>query len=321
MWSFLIMVLGLGLIIYGANILVDGASALAKKYNIPNIVIGLTVVAFGTSAPELAVTSYASLSGNAEIAIGNVVGSNICNILLILGLTSIIYPLDILRNTLLKEIPLSLLAAIILFVMINDQMLGNGTENILSLSDGIILLSFLVIFMYYLLHLAKMSNEKDYLVIQNMTTYKSLFFILGGLTLLIVGGKIFVDSASILAVEMGMSKAVIGLTIVAFGTSAPELVTCIVAALKKNTDIAVGNIIGSNIFNVFLILGIGSVISPLQRGNISDIDLYICILASVLLLVARYIFGQKRITKWEGVAFVAIYVVYIGYQVEQVISH
>jgi cation:H+ antiporter len=318
MLSFLLLVLGLVMIVYGANILVDGAAAVAKKYQISNIVIGLTVVAFGTSAPELAVSSYAAVSGNSEIAIGNVVGSNICNILLILGITSIIYPLDILKNTVLKEIPLSLLAAIVLYIMVNDKLLGNGESNILSMSDGFILLSFLVIFMYYLTHLAKTSTEEDDIVILNMPKYKSLLFILGGLVLLVVGGKVFVDHASELAIEMGMSKAVVGLTIVALGTSMPELATSIVAALKKNTDIAVGNVIGSNIFNVFLVLGVGSVISPLQRGSISDIDLYVCILASIALLIASYILGRNRITKWEGIAFVTMYAVYMGYQVGQV---
>ncbi len=319
MLSFLILVLGLGLVVYGANILVDGAAALAKKYNIPNIVIGLTVVAFGTSSPELAISTYSAFTGNSEIAIGNVLGSNIANILLILGVTAIIFPLTILRNTVLKEIPLSVLAAIIVFVMVNDITLANESKNIISLSDGIILLSFLAIFMYYLVHLAQTSGEDEDLSIPNMSKAKSILFIIAGLLLLIGGGKLFVDSAVSLALSFGMSQAVIGLTIVAIGTSLPELATSVVAALKKNSDIAVGNVVGSNIFNVFFILGASSIISPLDRGNITNIDLYACIFASVVLLASGYVMGRHKVTKVEGIIFVLLYIIYLGYQVQQAV--
>jgi cation:H+ antiporter len=317
MLSFLILVLGLGMVVYGANILVDGAAALAKKYNIPNIVIGLTVVAFGTSSPELAISTYSAFTGNSEIAIGNVVGSNIANILLILGVTAIIYPLSILKNTVLKEIPLSLLAAIIVYVMVNDIAFANESKNIISFSDGIILLAFLAIFMYYLIHLAQTSGEDEDLTILNMSKAKSILYIIGGLALLIGGGKLFVDSAVELAMSFGMSKAVIGLTIVAIGTSLPELATSIVAALKKNSDIAVGNVVGSNIFNIFFILGASSVISPLERGNITDIDLYACIFASLVLLASGYVMGRHKVTKAEGIIFVLLYIGYLSYQVQQ----
>jgi cation:H+ antiporter len=318
MLNFLFLVIGLTLVVFGANILVDGAASLAKKFNIPNIVIGLTVVAFGTSSPELAISTYSAATGSSEIAIGNIVGSNIANILLILGITSIIYPLTILRNTVLKEIPLSLLAAIILFVMVNDVALANESKNIISLSDGIILLSFLAIFMYYLVHLAKTSGEDEEISIINMSKSKSILYIIGGLAFLISGGKVFVDAAVKLAESFGMSQAVIGLTIVAVGTSLPELATSVVAALKKNSDIAVGNIVGSNIFNVFFILGISSVISPLPKGQIDNIDLYTCIFASLVLLGASYFFGKHKITKYEGIFFLVCYIVYLSYQVSKV---
>ncbi len=317
MISFLILVLGLGLVVYGANIMVDGSASLAKSYQIPNIVIGLTVVAFGTSSPELAISAYSAYTGNAEIAVGNVVGSNIFNIFFILGVTAIIYPLTILKNTVLKEIPLSLLAAIILYVMLKDSIFGVG-ENVLSLGDSLLLLAFMTIFMYYLVHLAKTSNEDEDLNIPRMTRFKSLLFIIGGITLLVAGGKLFVDSAVELATNLGMSQAVIGLTIVAAGTSLPELATSVVAALKKNSDIAVGNIVGSNIFNIFFILGVSGIIRPLPQGSISDFDLFTCIGASVALLLSGYIFGKHKITKAEGVIFLILYVVYIGYQVQQV---
>lgn len=315
MISFLLLILGLVLVVYGANLLVDGASSLAKKYKIPNIVIGLTVVAFGTSAPEFIVSTYAAYTGNSDIAIGNVVGSNIFNIFFILGVSSIMFPLTILKNTVLKEIPLSLLAAIVVYVLVNDILLSRGSENIISFGDGLILLSFFVIFMYYLVHLAKTSGEDDGLTIKDMTKFKSLLLILGGLVLLVGGGKIFVDNAVELALGFGMSQAVVGLTIVAAGTSLPELATSVVAALKKNSDIAVGNIVGSNIFNVFFILGSSALISPLPKGNITDIDMYVCIIASVLLFATCYVIGRQKITKIEGVFFLLCYIVYIGYQV------
>jgi cation:H+ antiporter len=311
------MVGGLALVVYGANILVDGAASLAKKYRIPNIVIGLTVVAFGTSSPELAISTYSAYTGNAEIAVGNVIGSNIFNIFLILGVTSIIYPLTILRNTVLKEIPLSLLAAIVVYVMVNDVLFSGASKNVISLGDGIILLSFMAIFMYYLVHLAQTSGEDEDLEIKNLSSYMSLLYILGGLALLVGGGKLFVDRAVELAVSFGMSQAVIGLTIVAAGTSLPELATSLTAALKKNSDIAVGNVVGSNIFNIFLILGVGSVIAPLPKGNITDVDLYTCIGASIALLFTAYVMGKHKVTRAEGILFLVAYIVYLGYQIQQ----
>lgn len=315
MLNFLILIASLAAIIYGANFLVDGASSLAKKYKIPNIVIGLTIVAFGTSAPELTVSAYSAYSGNADIAIGNVVGSNIVNILLILGLTAAIYPLNILRNTVLKEIPLSLLAAIVLFMMVNDIKYSQQLNDVISFADGIILIGFFTIFMYYLIHLAKNSGEDEDLKIENMTLNKSLVFIIGGLMLLVGGGKYFVDAAVSIAEGFGLSKAVIGLTIVAIGTSLPELATSLVAAFKKNTDIAVGNVVGSNIFNIFLILGTSSLVAPLPKGDMADIDFYTCIFASILLFASAYTFERHKVTRIEGMFFIICYIAYIGYQI------
>ena len=316
MMSFFILVIGLILVIYGANIMVDGSASLAKSYNIPNIVIGLTVVAFGTSSPELAISAYSSYTGNPEIAVGNVVGSNIFNILFILGITSIIFPLTILKNTVLKEIPLSLLAAVVLYIMVKDSIFGNGPNEI-SLGDSLVLLGFMSIFMYYLVHIAKTSGEDEDLEITKMTRSKSLLFIIFGLVLLVGGGKLFVDNAVKLASSFGLSEAVIGLTIVAMGTSLPELATSVVAALKKNSDIAVGNVVGSNIFNIFFILGISGTIAPLPQGSISDIDFYACIFASVVLLLSGYLLGKHKISRPEGIIFILLYFLYIGFQVSQ----
>lgn len=317
MTQFLILVVSLVMIVYGANFLVDGAAAIAKKFNIPNIVIGLTIVAFGTSSPELAVSSYSAWTGNSEIAIGNVVGSNIFNILLILGVCALITPLTILRNTVMKEIPLSLLAALVLYVMVNDLKFNEGSRDIISIGDGIILLGFMAIFMYYLVHLAKSSGETEELEIPNLSPYRSVFYTILGLVLLVAGGKFFVDSAVSLAINFGMSQAVIGLTIVAAGTSLPELATSLVAAWKKNSDIAVGNVVGSNIFNIFFILGLSSLISPLEKGNITEVDMLTCIGASVALLLSGYLLGRFRISKMEGFIFVLLYVIYVAFQVGQ----
>ena len=318
MLNFIILVASLTAIIYGANFMVDGASSLAKKYNIPNIVIGLTIVAFGTSSPELAVSAYSAYTGNAEIAIGNVVGSNIVNILFILGVTATIFPLTILRNTVLKEIPLSLLAAIVLYLMINDIKFSGHQKDIISLADGIILLGFMTIFMYYMLHLAKSSGEDEDLQIQKMTVAKAVIFIITGLILLVGGGKFFVDAAVGIAEGFGMSKAIIGLTIVAIGTSLPELATSVVAALKRNSDIAVGNIVGSNIFNIFFILGTSAIISPLPKGDITDFDLLACIFASVVLLISAYTLDRHKVTRVEGIIFILCYIAYIGYKINEV---
>ena len=311
----LLLILGLIMVIYGADIMVDGASALAKAYNIPNIVIGLTVVAFGTSAPELAISVYSAMTGNTEIAIGNVVGSNICNILLILGITGIIAPLAILRNTVLKEIPFSILAALVIYFMLQDTWLGGGGPNMISTADGFILLGFMSVFMYYLLSLAKNNPDEKAEKINNMPLWRSILFIIIGLILLVFGGKFFVDNASSIAEGFGMSKAIIGVTIVAIGTSLPELATSVVAAMKKNADIAVGNVIGSNVFNVFFVLGVSSVVNPLDRGAISNVDLYSVIGSSVLLFLACFVFARYKITRKEGIIFIASYVGYITYQI------
>jgi cation:H+ antiporter len=319
MVSLILLLVGLGLVVFGASIFVDGASSLAKTYKIPNIVIGLTIVAFGTSAPELTISNYAAFTGNTDIAIGNVVGSNIFNIFFILGVTSLIFPLTVLRNTVLKEIPLSLLAAFILYVLVDDVLLSKGTENVVSFGDGLVLLSFFVIFMFYLVHLTKTSGEDEKLTIKKMSKQKAMVYILGGLGLLVFGGKIFVDNAVEIALGLGMSQSVVGLTIVAVGTSLPELATSVVATYKKNTDIAVGNIVGSNIFNIFFILGSSALVAPLPKGNITDIDLYVCIVSSLALLGACYLFGKNKISRIEGFFFLACYLVYVGYQVSQVV--
>jgi len=316
MTTYLLLILGFVLLIKGADFLVDGSASLAKKYNISNIVIGLTIVAFGTSTPELIVSLIASMNGNTEIAIGNVVGSNIVNIFFILGVSATIYPLATKSNTIWKEIPMSLLAALLLWVMANDQLIDGANSSMLSRIDGIVFLAFFIIFIYYTVGIAKSdTDDSPEIEIQNITPGKSFLFIVLGLAGLIIGGKWIVDGAVALAKNLGLSESLIGLTIVAVGTSLPELAASAVAAYKKQTDIAIGNVVGSNIFNIFLILGISSLIKPLPFTSGSNIDVMVACLASIVLFVLLFVGKKHIIQKWQGLLMILIYVVYVGYLV------
>lgn len=315
MLSTILFIAGLILLIKGADFLVNGASSIAKKMNISDLVVGLTIVAFGTSAPELFVNIYASINGNTEIAIGNIVGSNICNILLILGISAIIYPLSVKKNTIWKEIPLTLLAAILILLMASDRFIDNAETSFISRIDGLVLIAFFVIFLYYAFSTAKEeSDESDSTEVIKQYSYSvSALMILGGLIALVLGGKWMVDSAVELATYLGISKSVIGLTVVAIGTSLPELATSAMAAYKKKSDIAIGNVVGSNIFNTFWILGLSSFISPLPFSEINIPDLYVNILASLLLFGFLFIGKKHMLEKWQGWLFLLMYAGYIVY--------
>ena len=310
--AYLFLFGGIALIIVSANWLVDGASSIAKKFGISDIVIGLTIVAFGTSAPELTVNIFSALQGSTDIAIGNVLGSNIANIFLILGISSLIYPLTIQKNTSWKEIPLSLLAAVVLGIIANDQLIDNSpTGNFVSRIDGLILLSFFTIFLVYTIEIAKNQSEEDGTKL--LPGWKAGLFVMLGLAGLFFGGKYLVEGAVIIAKEAGLSERIIGLTIVAVGTSIPELATSVVAARKKKADIAVGNIVGSNIFNIFFILGLTSVIQPLPFNSAANFDIMVTIFASLLLFFSTITIGRRKIERLEGAIFLLIYIVYIGY--------
>jgi len=309
--SILLLIAGLAMVIVGANFLVDGASSVAKKFNISNLVIGLTVVAFGTSAPELTVSIYSALQGEADIALGNVIGSNIFNILGILGITALISPLKVQSSTIWKEIPLSLLAALIIAVFASDVWLNKEETSFISRTDGLALLGFMAIFLYYTFDIAKKQPDDElHNPVKQYSGLMSVLMIAGGLALLVFGGKWMVDGAVVIAEALGMSKSLIGLTIVAIGTSLPELATSVVAAYKKNSDIAVGNVVGSNIFNVFFILGTSSSIHPLSIGNITPVDLGVCIASSVVLLLLSF---DTRVTRLEGGLLLAAYIGYTAY--------
>ncbi len=319
MVNVLLLLLGLGLILAGANYLTDGASALAKRFNISPLVIGLTVVAFGTSAPELTVSVVSALNGSAEMAIGNVVGSNIFNILMIAGVTAVVAPISITRGTLAYEIPLSLLAAVVVLICANDVLLGGGTENVLTRADGLILLCFFAIFMAYTFAIAHNNNgdEQSEEEIKTLPAWKSMLFIVGGLAALIWGGKLFVNGSSEIARSLGVSEAIIGLTLVALGTSLPELATSVVAALKKNPDIAIGNVVGSNLFNIFFVLGTSATIFPLEMGGITNFDLLYLVGASLLLFVVGKYYKTRKITRIEGAIMVVGYIIYTGILISQ----
>ncbi len=316
MTTYLLMILGFVFLIKGADFLVDGSASVAKKYRISNIVIGLTIVAFGTSSPEMIVSLIASMNGNTEIAIGNVLGSNIVNIFFILGISASIYPLATKSNTIWKEIPMSLLAAILLWVMANDKTIDGSQYSMLTRIDGIVFLSFFIIFLYYTVGIAKNDTDDSPVVdVTIMSLQKSIIWIILGLMGLVFGGKWIVDGAVQLAKNFGISESLIGLTIVAIGTSLPELAASAVAAYKKQTDIAIGNVVGSNIFNIFLILGISSLIKPLPFTKGSNIDVMVACLASIVLFVLLFVGKKHIIQKWQGLLMILMYVVYVGFLV------
>ena len=316
----ILLVGGLLLILLGANGLTDGAASVAKRFNIPSIVIGLTIVAFGTSAPELTVSVSSALKGSADIAVGNVVGSNVFNTLMIVGVTAMFAPIVVNRNTLLKEIPLCILASVAVLVCANDVLLDGAQENVLSITDGLLLLCFFAVFMGYTFAIAKnnpQEKEEETGEIKNLPMWKSLLYIVGGLAGLIYGGTLFVDGASGIARSLGVSESVIGLTLVAGGTSLPELATSVTAALKKNSGMAVGNVIGSNLFNIFFVLGCSATISPLPMGGINNVDMVVLVGSAILFWIVGWFFKKRTITRVEGALLVACYVAYTAYLISQ----
>ena len=322
--NILLLIGGLILILLGANGLTDGAASVAKRFHIPPIVIGLTIVAFGTSAPELTVSVSSALKGSADIAIGNVVGSNIFNTLMIVGCTALFAPIVITRNTLRKEIPLCILSSVALLICANDVFLNKAPENILNRADGLLLLCFFVIFMGYTFAIAfkpatatqteqikPPTTEEEETEVKSLPWWKSILYIIGGLTALIFGGQLFVDGATGIARNLGVSESIIGLTLVAGGTSLPELATSIVAALKKNPEIAIGNAIGSNLFNIFFVLGCSASITPLHLNGITNFDLFTLVSSGILLWLFGLFFAKRTITRIEGGIMVLCYVAYM----------
>ncbi|NBI07730.1 calcium/sodium antiporter [Senegalia massiliensis] len=313
--DYVILVLGFTALIKGADFFVDGASSIAKKFGLPSILIGLTIVAFGTSAPEAAVSIKAVTTNSNGIAVGNIIGSSIFNILLVVGAAATIKPVRIKLKTIFKEFPFLLLASGMLFVLSYDKVLQGTNVNELSRGDGIVLLSIFLVFIYYIIEMAVFSKEDSTdLVetdgIEEIALWKSLIFTGIGLLGIIFGGNFVVTSSSSIALSLGMSETLVGLTIVAIGTSLPELVTSIVAAFKGESDIAIGNAIGSNMFNIVFILGITSVIKPLPIENKVFFDILYLIGATILTFI--FASTRKQTSRYEGI-FLSL--AYIGYMV------
>lgn len=309
----LVMMVGFVLVIKGASLLVDGASALARRLRISDLVVGLTVVAFGTSLPELFVNIAASAKGSTGIAVGNILGSNIANILLILGVSGIICPLAVSKGTVWKEIPLSLLAAVAVGILANDRLIDGSATSSLTRIDGLVLLSFFIIFLFYSCSIARPVEGTDACLPKGRYKAAKIFaFIVIGFAGLILGARFIVVGAVGLANALGADEATIGLTIVAVGTSLPELATSAVAAYKRKPEIAVGNVVGSNIFNIFFILGISTLIRPLPFEIKRNWDIGALVLASVLLFLFMFTGKRKMLDRWEAVVFLVLYAAYVA---------
>lgn len=307
---------GLVLILVGANMLTDGSGAIARRMGISELVVGLTVVAFGTSAPELAISVISAIKGSGEMAIGNVVGSNIFNICAIIGIVSLIRPMKVDRSVINNEIPVVFISALFVLVLGNLSLLRGGSAMVMTRFQGIFMLGCFIYFMRYTVRKSKESNadvsdEQEQVPV--MKTAKAVVFIVAGLAALIGGGEIFVDGASGVARKLGISEAVIALTIVAAGTSLPELAVSITAALKGKPELALGNVIGSNIFNVFLVLGAADAIHPLTFGSIGNVDLLTMTGVSFLFWAFARFFKVNLITRVEGAVLLISYIVYTGW--------
>lgn len=312
MWlEIALVVVGLVLIVVGANFLTDGASSIARRFKIPQLIIGLTIVAFGTSAPELSVSILSSIGGNGGIAVGNVIGSNIFNILLILGICALIYPIPVHRNSIRFDIPISILAAVVMMILLSDSAL-DGQQSSITRVEAMILLIFGMLFLGYTMYMGRQSEEADEVQYGKKEKHWALssLLIIAGLAGLVYGGGLFVDNASLIAKRLGVSDTLIGLTLVAWGTSTPELATSVVAAIKKNTGIAVGNVIGSNIFNIFFVLGISGVVHPLENLQFTLLDVWMQLIATIIAFAMALFWGKREIKRTEGVIMLLAFAAY-----------
>jgi len=322
LWTIVFLFVGFAVLIKGADFLVNGSSSLAKKMNVSNLAIGLTVVAFGTSTPELIVSTLAAINGQNDASFGNVIGSNNFNLMFILGIAGLIYPLTVQRSTVKYEVPLSILAAIVLYVLVNDAILWDSAVSapevggVLSRIDAFILLLFFGGFMLYIVRTMKNNSDLDQDDVKIYATWLSVVYVIAGLAMLIGGGKLVVDNAIEIAHHFGMSEKLIGLTILAAGTSLPELVTSCVAAYRKNTDIAIGNVIGSNIFNIFFILGITGLISPMEYSVAMNFDLQILVISTLILMVFMFTINTRKLDRWEAMILLLGYITYTLYLIQ-----
>lgn len=312
--TYVLLLVGFVLLIKGADFFVEGSSKIARLLKVPPILVGLTIVAFGTSSPEATVSIIAAMEGSSEVSLGNVIGSNIFNITLVVGITAMINPLSVETDTIRKEIPFTLLSSIVLWVLMSDMALQGYGENLITRSEGIILLLFFVIFLYYIFEVARNSRKDDTVNTGDTTGVtwgKNIAFTIGGLAGIIFGGDMVVDNATEIALSIGMSETLVGLTIVAIGTSLPELITSVTAAFKKESEIALGNIVGSNIFNILLVIGASSTIAPLAVNGKIFVDIVFMIALTFLLLIFSR--SKFKISKKEGAVLALIYIAYLAY--------
>lgn len=317
MVTVLLLLVGFALIIAGAHYFTEGASSLAKRFGISEFIVGMTVVAIGTSMPELVVSALSSVKGSSDMAVGNVVGSNMFNVLVILAISVIVAPIPLTRNIMRKDLPFLVLASATCLVVAADPVLDGADHGYISRSEGILLLGFFVIFMAYTIFSAQqtgkisITEKKKRVIARRKNIWLVLFMIVGGCAALIFGAELFLDSSVTIARSLGVSEAVIAVTLVAAGTSMPELAASVVAAVKKNTDIALGNIVGSNIANIFLVLGTSATLSPLTMGDIIPGDMVALIAVAVLLFLCAFTFRKNQIDRKEGVIFLLLYVAYV----------
>ena len=312
MWIEIVLVIvGVALIVAGANFLTDGASAIAKRLHIPQIIIGLTIVAFGTSAPELVVSVIGSLEGSGGIAVGNVIGSNIFNVLCVLGACALVHPVPVKLNTLRFDLPIALVASILLMLVLSDMPL-DGMPSLVSRSEALTLLLFGLLFLLYTIVVGKQGGDASETEEEgrNMHWLLAVVYLIGGLAGLVYGGQLFVGNATKIASSLGVSETLIGLTLVAWGTSFPELATSVVAAMKGNTDIAVGNVIGSNLFNIFFVLGIAGTVRPLSNLQFTSLDIWMQLLAMVIALGVALFWGKREIKRAEGGVMLLVFILY-----------
>ena len=309
--NILLLIIGFIVLIKGADIFVDGASAVAGNFKVSKMLIGLTIVAFGTSAPEFAVSVKSLLSGSGDIVLGNVIGSNILNIVLILGTSAMFHSLNVKNNTLKKELPITLLITTLFAVLLSDSLFDKNVTNSFMRSDGIILLLFFLVFIYYLISMARHKIDEDQDT-EYMSLSKAFIFTIGGIIAIIIGSNFVVDNASLIAKEIGISEKMIALTIIALGTSLPELVTSVTATRKGEYDIAIGNVVGSNIFNIGMVIGIPvTLFGEISKITFNYIDLIMMILAALLLFI--FSFNDRKIDKKEGIIFLFMFIIYYSY--------
>ncbi len=311
----LLLIVGLGLILAGANFLTDGSAALAQRFRVPEIIIGLTVVAVGTSTPELVVSVLSAIGGQSDVAIGNVVGSNIFNVFVILGVCALIRPVPLTAGNIRRDIPFGVLVSLLLLALAQDSLLCKGAADRIGRLDGAAMLALYILLMWYTIRKTKRPEATAPTEGSKapMAAWLTAVMIVGGLAGLVFGGEMFLRSATSIARSLGVSESVIAITLVAGGTSLPELASSLVSLFKGKAEMALGNVIGSNIANILLILGVSATIHPLSMGGITVWDLLMVLLSSVVVFLAAFTFKRKAIDRWEGALFVAIYAVYIWY--------